>query len=318
MKALAILVLALIVAPAARAGGDFLDLAVGGGRVWVVGPPGVREFDAAGGGSVATRRLGGAAYPLSVALAGGAAWVASVENGFVWGTLTRIDERTGRVRVVWREQNSSVQYVAAGVGGVWALIGSSRTMRVALFSLRGRLLRIWQVAGAGRIAADADGCWLSASGRLLHIDRAGRLHRVRAAPFGDVATGGGAVWLAGSASVLRIDERTGRTRTIATGPLALGGFQHDLGVGDSSLWVLQHRVIQHRGAMSSALLRFDPLSGRLTGTAALPGVADALVVRPNAVWVATVISPAGRSATGYDLVRIDPQTLRRTLLVHVI
>src|SRR6266566_8243623 len=98
----------LLASGAARAGGSFVDLAVGSSRVWFVGEPGVRELDARTGRTLSKPRLVGAAYPLSVALAGGAAWVASVENGYVWGTLSRIDIRTGKVRVVWRRPDSSV------------------------------------------------------------------------------------------------------------------------------------------------------------------------------------------------------------------
>jgi hypothetical protein len=152
------LIAALIGVPAALAGGDFVDLASGTSRVWFVGEPGVRELDARTGRILATPTLVGAPYPLSVALAGSAAWVASVENGYVWGTLSRIDVRTGKVRVVWRRQDSSVQYVAAGVGGVWALISSRRRLEIARFSLQGRLARVWQVADAGRMAADSSGC----------------------------------------------------------------------------------------------------------------------------------------------------------------
>src|SRR5919197_2319440 len=111
----------LVGAPAARAGGDFADLAVGGARVWFVGSGGVRSLDPATGRTLSRPQLVGLAYPLSVALAGHAAWVASVENGYVWGTLSRIDARTGGVRVVWRRRASSVQYVAAGARSVWAL-----------------------------------------------------------------------------------------------------------------------------------------------------------------------------------------------------
>jgi hypothetical protein len=70
----------------------------------------VRELDAHGGRTIASPQLFGAPYPLSVTLTAGAAWVASVENGYVWGTLSRIDLRTHRVRVLWRKQESSVQY----------------------------------------------------------------------------------------------------------------------------------------------------------------------------------------------------------------
>jgi hypothetical protein len=81
--------LLLLVAPSARAGGDFVDLAAGNGRVWLVGEPGVRKLDARTGRLLASPHLVGAAYPLSVAMAGGAVWVASVENGYVEGTRSR-------------------------------------------------------------------------------------------------------------------------------------------------------------------------------------------------------------------------------------
>ena len=227
-----------IAAPSALAGGDFVDLAAGGGRVWFVGPSGVRSLDARSGRTRSTPRLAGAAYPLSVTLAGGAAWVASVENGYVWGTVSRIDERTGNVHVVWRKPKSSVQYVAAGAGSVWALIGSTAGARIARFTTDGRLLRVWRIPGAGRMAADASGCWISTGRWLFRIDPAGRLHRVLRASLGDVATGDGAAWLPRAGSVLRVDERTGRVRTIRTGRLGLGGFQHGLAFGNRSLWAV--------------------------------------------------------------------------------
>src|SRR6266571_9244353 len=121
-RAALLLLVAILLAPAAaRAGGDFVDLAVGSSRVWFVGEAGVHELDARSGRTLAMPRLVGAPYPLSVTLAGGAAWVASVENGYVWGTLSRIDTRTGKVRVVWRTPDNSVQYLAAGAGGVGAM-----------------------------------------------------------------------------------------------------------------------------------------------------------------------------------------------------
>src|SRR5579862_3171689 len=133
---------ALTASPLARAGGDFVDLAAAGGRVWFVGEPGVLELDAHTGRTLARPRLAGAAYPLSVALAGGAAWVASVENGYVWGTLTRVDAATGKVRELWRKPDSYVQYVAAGAGGVWARIVFAGVTRMARFSLTGHFTRI--------------------------------------------------------------------------------------------------------------------------------------------------------------------------------
>lgn len=304
----------LLVASSARAGGDFVDLAAGNGRVWFVGEPGVRVLDARTGRVLAGPRLVGAAYPLSVTLAGGAAWVAGVENGYVWGTLTRIDERTGKTRMLWRKANHSVEYVAAGAGGIWALIGSTTSparTRIARFTLAGHLSRSWNIRGAGRIAADASGCWISTDHRLLHIDPGRHIHRVLRAHLGDVSTGAGAAWLPQGRTVLRIDERTGTVRTLHVGQLRLGGFQHDVAAGSGALWALDS------GGAHATLVRFDQRTGRRTGHIRVPGIADALIVRPRAVWVATVIVPANRPATGYDVIRFDPRTLRRTLLVHL-
>jgi len=297
----------LATAPGAQAGGDFVDLVVDGTHLWFVGPLGVRVVDARSGRTLSRPQLVGAAYPLSVTLAGGAAWVASVENGYVWGTLSRIDVKTGRVRVVWRRRGSSVQYVAAGAGSIWALIGSRTGARIARFSSTGRPLRVWRIADAGRMAADREGCWISTDRWLLHIDPEGRVHQVVRARLGDVATGDGAVWLPGAASVLRIDERSGLVRKLATGPLHLGGFQHDIAVGDRALWALRNT-----GAARSQLVRFDIRTGRITGRTGMPGTADAVVVAPHAVWVATV---AGHGV--FRLLRINPRTLKRTLLSQV-
>jgi hypothetical protein len=51
----------------------------------------------------------------------------------------------------------------------------------------------------------------------------------------------------------------------------------------------------------------------------VPGIAEPLIVKPDAIWIATVIAPPpNRPANGYDVIRINPDTLRRTLLVHVL
>ena len=302
----------LLAAATASAGGQFVDLAVGGNQVWLVGESGVHELDATTGRVRAMPTLPGAAYPLTVTLAGGAAWVGSVENGYVWGTLSRIDTRTGKVRVLWRKQQSSVQYLAAGAGSVWALIGFNSTderrvaMKVARFTTKGRLMSVWKVpVSAGRMAADSSGCWISSNGALLHIDPSGRLHRALRAPFGDVATGAGAVWLAETAKVLRVDERNGKTRSISTGTLRLGGFQHDLAATSDALYLLQH---SYTGATTSRVVKIDLRTGSVTRSPLIVGIADAVVVSPHAVWVATATS---------NVSRYDPRTLHRTFAFSV-
>jgi len=298
--------ISLLVAATARAGGQFVDLAVGGNQVWLVGESGVHELDAKTGRIRAMPTLPGAAYPLTVTLADGAAWVGSVEGGYVWGTLSRIDARTGKVDVVWRRYRSSVQYVAAGAGSVWALIGIQGAMEAARFSPSGGLLQVWKLPrDAGRMAADNSGCWISTNRSLLHIDPSGRLHRALQAPFGDVATGAGAVWVAESTDVIRVDERTGQTRSIATGTLRLGGFQHDLAATSDALYLLQH---SDTAARNSQLVKIDLRAGTVTRSAPIAGIANAVVVSTRAVWVATATSRVSR---------YDPRTLRRRLVFSV-
>jgi hypothetical protein len=298
--------ISLLAAATARAGGQLVDLAVGGNQVWLVGESGVHELDATTGHIRAMPTLAGAAYPLTVTLAAGAAWVGSVENGYVWGTLSRIDARTGKVHVLWRRYQTSVQYVAAGAGSVWALIGIKGAMEAARFSPNGGLLQVWKLPrDAGRMAADNSGCWISSNRALLHIDPSGRLHRALQAPFGDVATGAGAVWVAESTKVIRVDERTGQTRSIPTGTLRLGGFQHDLAATSDALYLLQH---SYTVASNSQLVRIDLRTGTVTRSAPIAGIADAVVVSTHAVWVATATS----SVSQYD-----PRTLRRRLVFSV-
>ena len=297
-RALALVALALVLASPAYAGGSFVDLARQGHHLWFVGEFGVREVDARNGRILAAPQLNGAAYPTSVAVAGGAAWVASVQNGYTAGELTRIDLRTGRQRVV---MHAVVEYVAAGAGGIYALLGDGTLARVRP---NGRVARTWNVPYAGRMAADASGCWISrGDGTLLHVDARGVLHRVLRASMGDVATGGGAVWLPLARTLLRIDERTGGVRTFRTSALRLGGFQHDLAVGDGGLWLLQQDT-RYR----SFLVRRSLVTGRIDGVAPLPGIADAVDPTTDGVWVG--VAPS-------TLLRFDPRTLRRTATVDV-
>jgi hypothetical protein len=311
------LVLAALLVPAstAFAGGEFVDLAVGGGRVWLVGESGVHSFDAASGDARSATVLPGAGAALSVAVGGGATWVASVANGYTSGSISRIDRRTGAVRVVWRSGTQAAQYVAIGAGSVWALLGTGSGTRIARFAPGGRLLRVWAIADAGRMAADSAGCWVSALSSLVRIDPVGVVHRVVRAPNGDVATGGGAAWLPRTTSVLHVDESSGRVRTLATGRLALSGLQHDLAAGDGPLWALS-RPITEPGA--STLLRLDPRTGHTTGRVSFPGAAQAVVVTSRAVWVASIQAEEGGASDDATITRLDPRTLRRTLVLHVL
>lgn len=285
----------LVAVSGASAGGDFADLTAHGATVWTVGVFGLRELDARSGRTLYVPQPANARYPLSVAVAGGAAWVASVENGYVDGEVTRIDLRTHRSRVVLRD---TITAVSASTDGVYGLADGE----VVHFSLNGRVTRRWAIVDAGRVAADASGCWVSTTHRLLHIRPDGRIIEVLAdVQLGDVATGGDAVWLPQADSVIRVDERTGVVRGIRTGRLFLGGFQHDVAIGDGALWILDTRV--------PALQRRSLQTGHLEKSVALPGTPDAVAARQAGVWVVTAVD--------HQLLRFDPRTLRRTLAVQL-
>ncbi|HVU78410.1 MAG TPA: hypothetical protein VHC67_12555 [Gaiellaceae bacterium] len=301
MRALALVVVALALVPAASAGGDFVDLAVSGDTAWFVGSFGIRSISA---GSPPTTALpASAAAQLSVAVAGGAVWVASVANGFVDGRLTRLDPATGHGRVVLHVPQGSVLAVAGGGGGsVYALVGRASGNLVVQLTAGGRVARRWQVVDAGRLAADASGCWVSTDHRLLHIRPDGTVVTVlEAAQLGDVATGQGAVWLPQTDAITRVDERTGVIRTVRAPDLHLGGFQHDVAVGAAALWTLD--------AARPALQRRSRATGRIARTVRLPGIPDAVVATPGAVWVGIAVT--------HQVLRFDPATLRRTLAVTV-
>ena len=99
-----------------------------------------------------------------------------------------------------------------------------------------------------------------------------------------------------------------------TGRLQFGGFQHEVAAGGASVWTLQRSRSQPG---RSRLVRRDQRTGRPTGSVAIAGIANAVIVSPGAVYVASVASPEGGSAGGESIVRLDPRTLRRTLVVHV-
>jgi DNA-binding beta-propeller fold protein YncE len=301
MRLVAVAVAALALASAATAGGDFVDLASAGSTLWFVGAFGIREVDASSGRTLSAPEPHRAAYPTSVAVSGGAVWVASVANGFVDGELTRIDLRTRRDRVVVRVPDGSVQYAAAGAGGVYAFVGLRSGDRIVRFDTTGRRTGTWLVADGGRMAADASGCWVSATKRLVHIDPAGRLHAIPGVGFGDVATGERSVWVATLDTIVRVDERTGAKQILHTGPLRLGGFQHDLVVAGGSLWTL--------AALHPSLQRRDLRTGRVTGSVPLPGIPDAVVPTPDGIWVAV--------APSHQILRFDPRSLRRTLATTI-
>jgi hypothetical protein len=282
-----------LAAPAARAGGDFTDVAAAPAAVWAVGDFGVDKIDGRTG-RVLRQIVVGPAHPLSVVVAGGAAWVASVANGFGSGAVTRIDAKTGRARVVLR-RNWSAQQVAVSPGSVWVLLGSRRTNRVARFDLDGRLRSLTPVGvGGGWLTADEQGAWVCCRDRtMLRLDPNGRLRSTFSLPAQNpIWAAAESIWSPGTgASVLtRFDVRTGHT--LARIPLV---DTQDVAAAGASVYALGSR----------ALIRIEAATNRVLARRAIPGIPHAVSATAGAVWV-TWVSHGGTA----HLLRLDPRTLR--------
>jgi hypothetical protein len=299
VRALLVACAALVLAAPAWAGGDFVDLATHGATVWVVGDFGVRELDARTGKVLYAPLPTSARYDLGVTIAGHALFVAGIANGFTHGTVTRIDLRTHATRVVWHSAKATAQYIAAGAGGIYVLVGA-KTDSVIRLSVAGRVTKRWPIVDAGRLAADASGCWVAASHRLLHIAADGRVVEVLATQGQeDVATGGGAVWLIEDGKLLRVDERTGVVRALRAGGTRPLGANHELAVGAGYLWTVNGTALQRRS------LRTGALTG---GVRIGPPLVGSVAVAEDGVWVAS-------SDHAY---RVDPRTLHVTLRIPLV
>jgi hypothetical protein len=286
----------LAVAAPAWAGGDFVDLAPHGATVWVVGDFGLRELDGRTGETLYAPLPASARYDLGAAISGDALFVAAIANEYTHGTVTRIDLRTHATRVVWRSAKGTAQFIAAGAGGVYVLVGAKSNLVLRLSSA-GRLTGRWPIGDAGRLAADGSGCWVAASHRLLHIEPDGRLVDVLSTDGQeDVATAGGAVWLVGDGTLTRVDEHSGAIRRLRGRGMRPIGENHELAVGAGYLWTVDGTTLERRD------LRTGAPDGRV-GIG--PPLAGSVAVADGAVWVAS----SGR------VVRVDPRTLRITLRV---
>lgn len=288
-----VVVLLALAAPAARVGGSFTDVAASPATVWAAGEFGVDQIDARTG-RVLRQVVSGPEYPLGVGIAGGAAWVASVANGFGSGTVTRIDASTGHARVVLH-RNWSAQQIAVSAGSVWVLLGSRRTNRVARFDLSGRLRSLTPVGvAAGWLAADAAGAWICCRDRtMLRLDTSGRLRSTFSLPTANpVWAAAGSIWSPSAyAHVLtRFDVRTGHG--LARIPLV---DPRDVAEAGGSVYAL--------GADS--LLRVDASTNRVLARQPIPGIPHAVSATPTSVWVTWV----GHDGTAH-LFRLDPRTLR--------
>lgn len=295
--ALCTVVVAGVLAGASGAGGIQIELAASGRTLWIVTGSEVLHVEAVSGRILARPRPGGS-YPLDVAVGGGAVWVGCVEDGFVAGSLSRIDLATGRVTTALRVEDGVVGAVAVGGGSAWTLVGPTAAARLARVDLEtGRQVALVRAGRSpGWLAADASAVWVSdAAGALLRVEaRTGRVRTVlRRRGLGPVTAGRGDAWAADGRRVARVDGRTGRLLA----RIAVGGSPLSLAVGPRHVWVLAYakRLVR--------LVRIDAGTNRVTASRVLPRSPGTVAVAAGSVWVGALV-PTQR------LLRIDPRTLR--------
>jgi len=285
----------LAVASAARAGGVPVAAAPAGHTLWTVSDLGLRTVD--------TRTFRNSPgpdlphpYAVDVATGGGAVWVASVENGYGSGAVSRIDLASGDVSTPLRLPDRGVFGLAVGGGYAWALLGPWQKATVARIPLSGAgPVHFLRVPGfVGWIAADGYGLWLWGGGKLLRIDPAGARVSTVARIQGSyqLALGLGSVWLAAWDTLVRVDERSGRVLArIAVGPSATAP-----AVARGSVWLLR------RVGETCRLVRVDARTDRVAAGRRLPGSATSVTYADGRLWIGEV-QPSPR------LLAVDPATL---------
>src|SRR5207302_7115121 len=100
--ALATAAAAALLAPAvARGGGVPVQVAAVGSTLWTVSDSGLLGVDPASA-TIVARPVMPYPYPTRIAAAAESLWVASVANGYVSGSVSRIDGRTRRASTLLR------------------------------------------------------------------------------------------------------------------------------------------------------------------------------------------------------------------------
>jgi hypothetical protein len=194
-------------------------VAVGAGAVWapVAVPGALWQIDPASDKVVGRIPLGGPLRePISVSAAHGSVWVASRGDGEA-GVLFRVDP--GRRRVVAEVPLDGVPTaMAATHAAVWVVTDSGRALVVD--PRRNRVAHSVNPGGGPllgfgeTVAAGAGGVWLAEpfAEQVAHIDPSTRrvVARIPAGAATAVAVGQGAVWVASSDGLLRIDPANQR------------------------------------------------------------------------------------------------------------
>jgi hypothetical protein len=248
-----------------------------------------------------------AGRPTSLAAAGGRVFVATVDSA----TLTEVDGRTGKVvRLVGLRITPAA--VAAAGDRVWV---ADRRRGLVLEFAAGYERPSAQIAyprtrASGPVglnlrepvslAAGGGAVWVTdGSRRLTRID--GRSHAVSQVPAGraldGVVAGTGAIWAfsAGTATVVRIDPRTGTVTDpiqITTRPGSDKPYPIDIATTPGTVWVLNGNT--------ATLTRIDAAQGGVRETTAIgiDRLPRGIGASGSTVWVANFDGSVSRIAPG--------------------
>ncbi len=234
-------------------------------------------------------------------------------------SLVRIDPKTNKVAAVI-PVGRDPENIAYADGTVWVYNLVDHTVD-AVDAKTSRRVGSWGINGAPPfpdfkhpIMASEGSAWVlsvepSGGGVLTHIRR--EFSSTQAFPLPDdpvsIARGGGWIWVttanANGNSLLRVDPRTGSI-TQMVGVEQHSGFPlRWVAVGAGAVWVTDGLYIY----------RVDPKTVNLTGRVPVDCTfsCPAIAVGRDAVWITTNSSHSGSPL----LLRIDPQTLRRTRVI---
>jgi streptogramin lyase len=263
-------------------------VAAGDGRVWVASyrDGTLWQFNPQTG---AVTKVPAVGRPFDVAMYEGNSYVAATGPGVASGNVARYDAVTGG-RVGGFE--ITVCSITSGVYGVW-ITGCPNVQRLRLEGSTPGIEQTVVIPFARRLTAanfrealagiaEGEGAvWVigdAADRRLWRIDPV--RHRITATiglgfPPGDVAAGGGAVWVTDELGdrLVRIDPRTNRVeRRITVGRGASG-----VTFGRGSVWVAS--------AIDHTVARVDPATNRVVATIPIAAGARSVAVGEGSVWV---------------------------------
>jgi YVTN family beta-propeller protein len=278
-----------------RVGNQPTRVALGGGSVWVAntGDETVSRIDAKSKQVTAT--IPAPSYNGTIAASGGSVWVASrIPAG---ARVSRIDPRVDRVAKTFTVSAGDLSVappnvpfipapVAAGAGSLWVGTAFSVSRSSAAGSAEAETIEVpngpvidlvyaeqdlWVVVGAE--ASGQGGAFVSELYRIDPADGFVSNTISLAAPPTAVAVGAGAVWVAGTNGVTRVEPETRTISRIIPLPAVN---PTDIAVGEGAVWVAN--------GGGTTVVRIDPETNE-TQTIQLGNRPAGIAAGEGAVWV---------------------------------